>query len=175
MAMENMTRGLGWRFLDIGRRLERATHIVQLFRSSIGPRMKSSAVLEPLLEISDSLMTYRRRYFAGVQLSSVLELLLLDEGNPRSLAFQLKAMREHAAHLPHEAGTLNENEEQKRIASLSATLRNADVRALSQTTLASRHDALDSILADFLVELGVLSSQLSHHYFSHAWSQLREG
>ncbi len=100
MAMENMTRGLGWRFLEFGRRLERASRIVHSFRAALCPEIQGGAVLEPLLELSDSLMTYRRRYFAGMQVSSALELLLLDEGNPRSLAFQLTALREHARHFP---------------------------------------------------------------------------
>ena len=55
------------------------------------PARRTSAVLEPLLEIADSSMTYRRRYFARPQLSPVLDLLLVDETNPRALAFQLDA------------------------------------------------------------------------------------
>ena len=90
MEMENMTRGLGWRFLDLYGCLERSTQIVHLFRASFCGAIKLGSVLEPVLEISDSLMTYRRRYFSGVQLASVLELLVMDEGNPRSLAFQLQ-------------------------------------------------------------------------------------
>jgi len=165
--MENMTRGLGWRFLDFGRRLERASQIVSLFRASLVSETKPGSIFEPMLEISDSLMTYRRRYFAGLQLSSVLELLLLDEGNPRSLAFQLKELRQHAAHLPREANTMNEGLEQKRVAGLSALLRNANVAALAKPGKTGACEALDSLLADFQVELGVLSNQLTHHYFSH--------
>jgi uncharacterized circularly permuted ATP-grasp superfamily protein/uncharacterized alpha-E superfamily protein len=167
MEMENMTRGLGWRFLDFGRRLERATHKVRLFRALIGGEAKINSLLEPVLEIADSLMTYRRRYFSGVQLPSVLELLLLDEGNPRSLAFQLKALGEHAVHLPREASTQTETNFQKRIAGLSALVRDAQVAALAQASATGGHEALDSLLADFQVELGVLSNQLTHHYFSH--------
>ncbi|MDB6064553.1 MAG: hypothetical protein JWR26_761 [Pedosphaera sp.] len=166
MEMENMTRGLGWRFLDFGRRLERAMHLVKLFRAGLGKEVKTSSILEPVLEISDSLMTYRRRYFAGVQLTSVLELLLMDEGNPRALAFQLKALRDHAAHLPREANTA-ESDEQKRLALLSGLLRNADMTKLTQSARSFHHEALDSLLSDFVVELGVLSNQLTHHYFSH--------
>jgi uncharacterized alpha-E superfamily protein len=167
MEMENMTRGLGWRFLDFGRRLERATQNVQLFRALVAGEAKSNSLLEPMLEIADSLMTYRRRYFAGVQLPSVLELLLLDEGNPRSLAFQLKALREHAANLPREANTLVETNYQKRINGLSTLLRDAQVAALAQSSVSGAHEALDSLLSDFQLELGVLSNQLTHHYFSH--------
>jgi uncharacterized alpha-E superfamily protein len=167
MEMENMTRGLGWRFLDFGRRLERASQIVQLFRATLSREVKTASLLEPVLEIYDSLLTYRRRYFSGVQLGSILELLLLDEGNPRSFAFQLKALTDHAAHLPREANSMFESLEQKRISGLLAQLRAADLGALAQPSLSGRRENLDSLLADFQVELGVLSTQLTHHYFSH--------
>ncbi|MDB6112413.1 MAG: hypothetical protein JWR69_4163, partial [Pedosphaera sp.] len=167
MEMENMTRGLGWRFLDFGRRLERATHLVQLFRVGVCRELKAQAVLEPVLEIFDSLMTYRRRYYASVQLPSVLELLLLDEGNPRSLAFQLKALQEHAANLPREAGGGGDSNTERRVAALFSLLRTADLGALTRPEDPDANGALDSLLTDLLVELGVLSTQLTHHYFTH--------
>jgi uncharacterized circularly permuted ATP-grasp superfamily protein/uncharacterized alpha-E superfamily protein len=165
MEMENMTRGLGWRFLDFGRRLERATQIVQLFRASVRSEVKPGSVLEPILEISDSVMTYRRRYFSGLQLPSVLELLLLDEGNPRALAFQINALRDHAAQLPHDSSV--PQLEQKRIGEMIVLLAHADLAALAQRSKTGLCETLDSLLADFQVELGVLSNQLTHHYFSH--------
>ena len=163
MEMENMTRGLGWRFLEFGRRLERAARIVQWFRAGLCPEIQGGALLEPLLEISDSLMTYRRRYFAGVQLSSVLELLLLDEGNPRSLAFQLAALREHARHFPREADLFHENEE-RRVAALSAALRDGTGMILSQPAAAG---ALDLLLTHCLAELAALGHEFTNRYFSH--------
>lgn len=166
MEMENMTRGLGWHFLDFGRRLERAVQISQFFRAGICGA-DSTAMLEPVLEIFDSLITYRRRYFTSVQLSSVLELLLLDDGNPRSLAFQLQALRGHAAQMPREANTLLESPEQKRIAGLSAMLRHPGAARLAQPAASGAPEALDSLLSDVQVELGMVSNQLTHHYFSH--------
>jgi len=163
MEMENMTRGLGWRFLEFGRRLERAARMVQWFRAGLCPEIQGSALLEPLLEISDSLMTYRRRYFAGVQISSVLELLLLDEGNPRSLAFQLAALREHARHFPREADLFHEHEE-RRVAALSAALRDGAGMILSQPPAAG---ALDLLLTHCLEELTALGHEFTNRYFSH--------
>src|SRR5439155_14267552 len=78
MEMENMTRGHGWRFLDIGRRLERSINLVNLLRAALPADGNASATLEPLLEIADSSMTYRRRYYAQAQLPAVLDLLLSD-------------------------------------------------------------------------------------------------
>jgi uncharacterized circularly permuted ATP-grasp superfamily protein/uncharacterized alpha-E superfamily protein len=164
MEMENMTRGLGWRFLDFGRRLERGTHVVRLLRAATGGSMKTTPVLEPVLEISDSLMTYRRRYLAAVQLPSVLELLLLDEGNPRSLAFQLKALRQHAASLPRDSRESRQTIEQEHLGVLVNIL--GKIQRLGHGTPSSG-EALDSLFADLLVELGVLSTQLTHHYFTH--------
>lgn len=166
MEMENMTRGLGWRFLEFGRRLERSSRIVQWFRAGLCPEIQSRALLEPLLEISDSLMTYRRRYFAGVQISSVLELLILDEGNPRSLVFQLTALREHARHLPREADLFHENEE-KRVAALLAALRDGAGMILSQPEAMGVTGALDSLLSHCLSELNALGHELTNRYFSH--------
>src|ERR1700677_798112 len=64
MEMENMTRGHGWRFLDIGRRLERAANIATLLQAALTVEAGGSDALEPVLEIADSVMTYRRRYYA---------------------------------------------------------------------------------------------------------------
>ncbi len=167
MEMENMTRGLGWRFLDFGRRLERANHLARLFRAGICPEVKTASVLQPVLEIFDSVMTYRRRYLSGVQLPSVLELLLLDEGNPRSLAFQLEALRDHSEHLPIEGTLTDKSEEESRIESLGLLLREADIESLAQSAETGFHEPLNSLLGDFVVQLGVLSNQLTHHYFTH--------
>ena len=58
-----MTRGQAWRFLDMGRKIERAQHTVGLLQSTLTPSVKAeeSTLLEALLEIADSSMTYRTR------------------------------------------------------------------------------------------------------------------
>src|SRR4029453_18913363 len=96
-----MTGGPGWHFLDMGRRLERAVYAVDLLRSmlvEVGEH--EAAVLESLLEIAESAMTYRSRYLPPLQCAPVLDLLLIDETNPRSVLYQLRALAEHVEHLP---------------------------------------------------------------------------
>ena len=96
MEMENMTRGHGWRFLDVGRRLERSINLTSLLRRALAVAPSPAAMLEPLLEIADSVMTYRRRYYARPQLPLVLDLLLADHTNARALAFQNKGQHREA-------------------------------------------------------------------------------
>ena len=90
MAMESMTRTQGWRFLDMGRRLERAIHTCALLRSTlVVPGSNESAVIEAVLEIADSLMTYRSRYLTTLQAAPLLDLLVTDESNPRSVGVSI--------------------------------------------------------------------------------------
>ena len=101
LVMEGMTRGDGWRFLDIGRRLERALQMAELLRYSLAAEIRrTSGVLEAVLEIADSSITYRSRYLTSLQTDLVLDLLLVDEANPRSIAFQLARLKEHIDQLP---------------------------------------------------------------------------
>src|SRR5262249_49564935 len=86
----------------MGRRLERATNVVTLFQGALALGPGSTPVLEPMLDIADSVMTYRRRYLAQPQWPAVLDLLLADESNPRSLAFQVAALADHSANLPRD-------------------------------------------------------------------------
>ncbi|HJQ55642.1 MAG TPA: alpha-E domain-containing protein, partial [Vineibacter sp.] len=100
LSQENVTRGSGWRFLDIGRRLERAHFTC---RGALAPFGQSPVVWESAmrlaLELCDSTITYRTRYLGALEPAPALDLVLLDESNPRSLAFQLHAIHHHLEEL----------------------------------------------------------------------------
>jgi uncharacterized circularly permuted ATP-grasp superfamily protein/uncharacterized alpha-E superfamily protein len=89
-ALDGMTRDNGWRFLSIGRRLERLQFMSTVLRHAL--RMPPDSSLEWLLEMADSIITYRSRYMAQPEWLPVLDLLILDESNPRSIAFQLEGL-----------------------------------------------------------------------------------
>lgn len=89
-ALDGMTRDLGWRFLSLGRRLERLQFQSVALQHALG--MKANGNLEWLLELSDSIITYRARYRSRPEWLPVLDLLLLDESNTRSILFQLEGV-----------------------------------------------------------------------------------
>ena len=101
LSAENMTRGPNWLFMDLGRRLERARHASWLIRQTVAtPDAREAEHMRTLLEICDSAMTYRSRYLNVFQAAPIVDLLLLDENNPRSCAFQLAAIESHLRELP---------------------------------------------------------------------------
>ena len=83
-----MTRGAGWHFLDIGRRIERAIDTCRLARHFAADDATLDD-LDVLLDLIDSQITYRSRYLVGLSLMPVRDMVVLDADNPRSIAFQV--------------------------------------------------------------------------------------
>ena len=99
LAQENMNRVAGWRFLDMGRRIERGINTCRL-TSTFAHDGATTDDLDLLLDLADSQITYRARYLVGLALTPVRDMVLLDPFNTRSLAFQAATLKEHLAILP---------------------------------------------------------------------------
>ena len=102
LATESTVRGPAWRFMDMGRRIERALAVLGSIEAAAGPAVDPLAfqpLIEALLAGNESLVAYRRRYRSEVELDAVIDLLVNDDENPRGLAFQLDRLREHTASL----------------------------------------------------------------------------
>ena len=103
LTCENMPREAAWLMLYSGRRLERAQTVIALLRATLVLKHADALqnqVLEAVLQATDSLTLYQRRYRAFIQLPMVLELLLFDETHPRSLVYQLHQLSNHIRGLP---------------------------------------------------------------------------
>jgi uncharacterized alpha-E superfamily protein len=168
LALDSMTRAQGWRFLDMGRRLERSLHTLALLRGTLSQVEGSEGpVLEAVLEVADSSMTYRRRYMSSVQASAVLDLLLADESNPRSLAFQLAALAEHVDHLPR-TGTLPGRSPEQRIMLAALTrVRLVDAEALARIDDRGTRSDFETLASSVVDSLSSLSDSITIRYLSH--------
>jgi len=169
MQMENMTRGLGWHLLDAGRRVERISHMAKLVHEmTIDGDPEADGRLDLLLELGDSSITYRTRYLSAVQIHAVLDLLMTDDSNPRSIAFQVSTLAKHLDALPRETGGATLPRENYLIAAMESELRLADILALSRR---NNNSGLRDDLAQFLRTLEQqvfeLSEVLAQKYFSH--------
>jgi uncharacterized circularly permuted ATP-grasp superfamily protein/uncharacterized alpha-E superfamily protein len=169
LAMESMTRGHGWRFLDMGRRLERALQLVSLLRAAFASGAEhEGALLETLLAVADSSITYRRRYLAGLHPAAVADLLLVDDSNPRSVLFQIVALREHLLHLPRDASQARLRPEERLALGALARLQLLDLVPACLPPAQGARPALHGILGEIESELSLLSEQLCSGYLNHA-------
>lgn len=164
-ALDNMTQDNSWRFLMIGRRLERLQFLTDVIALVLRePGASAGAALSWLLEVADSSLTYRSRYLSNAQLIPVLDLLLLDPSNPHSLDFQLQALTQALRHLgdQHDYG-LGEMSEKLRTLNLAIL----EVEMLSESRLQRALALLAGLLQEISVQSRHLSEALGHRYFAH--------
>ena len=155
LSQENMNRAAGWRFLDMGRRIERAINTAR-FARQFAYDEAGDEDLDLLLTLVDCQITYRSRYLVGPALAPVRDLAVLDPYNPRSVAFQAAVLNEHIAGLPSlkEHGLI---ERPQRLAvALQAMLTTSEAAALDAKTLFALEQDL----------LG-LADAIGQHYFPH--------
>jgi len=178
LEQESMVRGSGWRFLNMGRRLERATHVVSMMR---GLRIADlhqpeddlqaasvAATLEVMLELAESFMTYRGRYFTTMQRGPVLKLLLVEDDNPRALAFQLRTLRDRLAEL---CETTRSNPATFNPTTSALGLVERARATLAQPDLVRTSTLLRTTLDNLAATLPEVSNLLAHAFFSHAFAR----
>jgi uncharacterized alpha-E superfamily protein len=101
ISRENMTRAQAWRFLDMGRRIERSLYLCTFLERALeSANADDPSALEAVLEFADSTLTYRSRYNLLPEITPVYDLVLLDDTNPRSLLHQLNYLAKHFDRLP---------------------------------------------------------------------------
>jgi uncharacterized alpha-E superfamily protein len=143
--------------------------MVDLIRYGLGFGCDTdSGQLEVLLEIADSSITYRSRYLTSMQVDLVLDLLLLDEANPRSVAYQLVRLREHIEQLPQSRSLIRRPPEARIATSLLTAVQLAEVSEFMCGGAEGRRTNLEKLLNRLTSELVLLSDTLTRQYFSQA-------
>ncbi|HEV7912897.1 MAG TPA: circularly permuted type 2 ATP-grasp protein [Albitalea sp.] len=159
-VMDGMTRGLGWRFLSLGRRIERLCNLCTTLQVATVEGRNHG--LDWLLELADSTVTYRSRYLVAPEWLPVLDLLLRDEANPRSVAFQVKGLAEYIAKLEQSHG---------RFASDVLAPGQIALRNLMPEDLHPESEAVAQVLQQLHRAALAASDELSLKFFSHAASR----
>lgn len=141
LVHENMYRFTGWRFLSIGRALERAhrmTDLLSVFTDTDAPE----GSLELLLEVGDSAMSMSRRYAVSLSPATVLDLLAMDPQNPRAVLYQLTDMKDHVSVLPHSKETGHLSELARSVLQIHTRVAIATPDTLTPETLAELRDQI---------------------------------
>jgi uncharacterized alpha-E superfamily protein len=169
LVNESMVRDLGWRFMHAGSRLERGVQLLSLLDATLTDARGTatdSFVLESVLTVAESIITYRRRYRSHAQLETLLDLLLLDDGNPRSLVFGLDRLADDLDRLP--VGPHRRlREEQRLLLEASTSLRLADTKALAEQDESGHRPALEAVLLSLRGKLLEAADAVDRAHFVH--------
>jgi uncharacterized circularly permuted ATP-grasp superfamily protein/uncharacterized alpha-E superfamily protein len=168
LARENMTRAQAWRFLDMGLRLERAVYLCTLLDATLlSPDAENPSLLEAILEVVDSSITFRSRYNLLPTVPAVFDLVLLDDKNPRSVLFQIKQLAKHFERLPKERGD-TASPGKTALGNCLARLEQSDARELAGTSSKWADSALAATIRQTLRALPQLSDAIAASYFAHS-------
>ena len=166
---EFMTRTHAFCFLNIGRRLEHSLQFASLIKNCLHRQEKvSGELLEELLDISDSGLTYRSRYYANLQLGPVLDLLLLDEMNPRSLGHQIVQLLLNLESLPGNSNEAPLSEERELALQVHRAIYSSDAADLTQLDSGGNRPALDKLLEMIEEKLPAISTSISNRFLVHS-------
>ncbi len=159
-VLDGMTRSIGWRFLSMGRRIERLATLCSTLQLAITEGRAHG--LDWLLDLADSSVTYRSRYLVEPEWLPVLDLLVRDEANPRSVAFQVKGLSEYIAKLELSHG---------RFASAVLAGPHMALRKLEPDDLHPESELLEQLLDQLRHAALAVSDELNLKFFSHAASR----
>jgi uncharacterized alpha-E superfamily protein len=169
LAMENMTRAQGWRFLDMGHRIERSAYLCAFLECALlSPQADDASVLEAVLEVADSTITYRSRYNLLPHISAVYDLVLLDEANPRSLLYQLNELTGHFKHLPREQTSALPTPAQRALLDALTQLRLSDPTELGRCHGDWANTQLAGVIQHIGKAIPQISDALAVSYFAHS-------
>ncbi|MEM8791927.1 MAG: circularly permuted type 2 ATP-grasp protein [Pseudomonadota bacterium] len=165
-AQENLTRNYAWRFLEMGRRIERGFQTARVAVQIAGRvRENEETYLRAWLYLSDSTSAYRSRYMMMTTAAAVMDLLVLDEANPRSLAFQLVRLEDVLSQLPTD--TPYRRPEHRKALALLTELRLIDADLLAAEDAGTRPE-IKRVAARCEDELIQISNLISQAFFAHA-------
>jgi uncharacterized alpha-E superfamily protein len=167
LARENMTRAQAWRFLDMGLRIERAIYVCTLLDATLhSPDAENPSLLEAVLEVADSSITFRSRYTLLPSVPAVFDLVLLDDKNPRSALFQIRQLAKHFEHLPRERESVP-GAGKSIVAKCLARLNQTDARELAADSRTWAGSEVMAVVRETLDTLPLLSDAIAASYFAH--------
>ena len=170
LMQESMVRGVGWHFMDMGRRVERSSQIMKTVTTLVTPmedKSDNKTILNAMLRSMEVYLTYRRysRTRTGIDLG--LELVMLDASNPRSLIFQFEQLQNHFSSLRRMNSDLSGLEEEDRVLLESVTsLKLSRIKQLAEINDGARNE-LATLLKRLDILLSEFNNTLSDRYFDH--------
>ncbi len=169
---ESMLRGLDWQFHAIGRRTERAMQTAKLLKSSLCcslSKYPQQQVLEAVLLSVEAFISFRRRYRSRNDIVCGLDLMMVDDSNPRSLFYQISELKQHMLKLPNtKTSSRNMSTEAKIIIKSLNDIQLTDLKTLAMINEVSlSRESLGQLMDTLLEQMEQFTQCISDKYFDH--------
>ncbi len=174
LNIDNMTRENTWNILNIGRFLESAMKTCLILKTMLSVRRSEEVertILEYLLMTNESLVTYRYMYRSTLEITAVLNLLLLDELNPRSVSYLIERVDQHINKMP-DSNSRYLNPIRKKLLDINTRIRLCDLQQLDSVDhVGNSRKELTKFLDSIIASLGEVSILINEQYFSHTQNE----
>lgn len=172
---ESISREQGWLMMDMGRKIEQCLLLISMIRAMLVHKMTDQVeynLQEAILKSNESLVNYRYKFKAHLQLPLVLDLLVFDTTNPRSLIYQMERLKNHASILPKTIAIKKMAEHERLIFEAYSLLKLGDKDELSKPdSKSAQYKKLDSFLETIYGILASVPVVITKTYFKHAPGQ----
>jgi uncharacterized circularly permuted ATP-grasp superfamily protein/uncharacterized alpha-E superfamily protein len=166
VAAESMVQDVGWTVMDIGKRIERGIWLTALLRATLTTVRNPGAeqtITESTLIACESSIIYRRRTLGSISVAAVADLVLFDEENPRSLAYQFERLRADLKALPSSSGS---SRPERLVDDVAARLRRLDPADLEVVAADGTRAELAELLDGMHSDLRSLSKLITATHLS---------
>jgi uncharacterized circularly permuted ATP-grasp superfamily protein/uncharacterized alpha-E superfamily protein len=168
---ESISREQGWIMLDAGRKIEQSLLLITLLKTTVIIKWNEQIeynLLQSILMSNEGLVNYRYKYRMPLEHSLVLDFLLFDPNNPRSLVYQVDRLKALFGYLPRNEGVDVLTEYERLIGEADMLLKRADREALNSVDEEGvAYKQLDDFLSGLYTVLAAIPGIISKTYFKH--------
>jgi len=166
---ESISREQGWIMLDVGRKIEQSLLVITMLRTTLIKKYNEQVeynLHQSVLMSNEGLVNYRYKYRRPLQNLLVIDLLLFDPNNPRSLTYQVVRLKSYLQNLPRNNTDKTQPEYERLILEADALLKKADKNELARSD-GEVYKGLESFLSTLYHQLSAIPGCISKAFFKH--------
>jgi uncharacterized circularly permuted ATP-grasp superfamily protein/uncharacterized alpha-E superfamily protein len=166
---ESISREQGWIMLDLGRKIEQSLLVITMLKTTMIKKYNEQVeynLQQSVLMSNEGLVNYRYKYRRPLQNLLVIDLLLFDPNNPRSLTYQVIRLKAYLKNLPKNRGMQSTTEYERLIFEADSHLKLASKNELA-TPDEDGYKNLEIFLSELYHLLSAIPGVISKAFFKH--------
>jgi len=166
---ESISREQGWIMLDVGRKIEQSLLVITMLRTNLVKKYSEQVeynLQQSVLMSNEGLVNYRYKYRRPLQNLLVIDLLVFDPNNPRSVTYQVVRLKSYLQNLPKNNGGKSLTEYERLILEADTLLKLANKTELAVSD-EEGYTNLETFLSRIYQILSAIPGVISKAFFKH--------